>query len=194
MKPIHTETYRGLTIKLYYDHEPQNPRECDNLGVMFCKHGRLLLGDKDAAPPPNANVVRLPLCLYDHSGITIATKPFDCPWDSGQVGVIYCTYERIRREYDLNPGPIPGETIRRVFEILEQEVRTYDQFLRGEVYGFVVEDKDGEHLDSCWGFYQDERPDADDSCVLEEARESAAHHADKIEKTETETQIAECCP
>jgi hypothetical protein len=194
MNTIHTETYRGLTIKLYHDPDPESPREWDNLGVMFCKHRRYNLGDKNAAPPPNANVVRLPLYLYDHSGITISTRPFSCPWDSGQVGFIYCTHEKIRQEYDLNPGPIPHETIERVVAQLEQEVRTYDQFLRGKVYGFVVEDQDGESLDSMWGFYQNERPDADDSYVLMEARESAAHHADKIEKTETETQIAECCP
>lgn len=194
MNPIHTETYRGLTIKLYQDPNPESPREWSNLGTVWCKHGRYQLADKHAAPPPDTNAVRLPIYLYDHSGITISTKPFSCPWDSGQIGFIYCTYEQIRKEYDLNPGQIPGETIRRVFEILEQEVKTYDQFLRGDVYGFVVEDQDGEHLDSCWGFYQNERPDADDSYILREARESAEHHADKIEKTETETQIAECCP
>lgn len=194
MNPIHTEAYRGLTIKLYHDPDPESPREWSNLGTMWCKHRRYQLGDKDAAPPPNANVVRIPLYLYDHSGITMSTKPFSCPWDSGQVGIIYCTYERIRQEYDLNPGNIPGEPIRRVIEILEQEVRTYDQFLRGEVYGYVVEDRDGEHLDSCWGFYQNEAPDADDSYILKEARESADHHADEIEKIETETQMAECCP
>lgn len=193
MNPIHTEAYRGLTIKLYLDPDPESPREWSNLGTMWCKHRRYQLGDKDAAPPPKANVVLLPLYLYDHSGITMSTKPFSCPWDSGQVGVIYCTYERIRQEYDLNPGKIPGETIRRVIEILEQDVRTYDQFLRGAVYGYVVEDADGGHLDSCWGIYQDESPTADDSYVYKQAVESADHHADKIEKIETETQMAECC-
>ena len=28
----------------------------------------------------------LPLYLYDHSGITMNTTGFSCPWDSGQVG------------------------------------------------------------------------------------------------------------
>lgn len=194
MKPIHIETYQGMTINLYRDTDPPNPREWDNLGTMYCRHRRYKLGDSNAAPPPAANVVCLPLYLYDHSGITISTEPFSCPWDSGQVGVIYCTYEKIRQEYDLNPGEIPVETIKRVIDRMKQEVLTYDQFLRGEVYGYVVEDADGEHLDSRWGFYQNERPDADDSYVLMEARESAARHADKIEKTETETQMAECCP
>lgn len=134
------------------------------------------------------------LNLYDHSGITMSTSPFSCPWDSGQVGVIYCTYERIRQEYDLNPGEIPGETIKRVIEILEQEVKTYDQYLRGKVYGYEIKDADGEHLDSCWGFYQNESVTCDDSYVLKEAIAAAEREADRIETTETETQIAECCP
>ena len=35
--------------------------------------------------------VILPLYLYDHSGITMSTGPFSCPWDSGQVGWIYAS-------------------------------------------------------------------------------------------------------
>ena len=34
-------------------------------------------------------MVILPLYLYDHSGITMNTCGFSCPWDSGQVGWIY---------------------------------------------------------------------------------------------------------
>ena len=32
------------------------------------------------------NVVILPLYLHDHSGLTMNTSGFHCPWDSGQVG------------------------------------------------------------------------------------------------------------
>lgn len=37
--------------------------------------------------------------------------------------------------------------------IMDLEVKTFDQYLRGEIYGFIIETVDGEHLDSCWGFY-----------------------------------------
>ena len=40
--------------------------------------------------------VILPLYLYDHSGITISTRPFSCPWDSGQVGWIYASKDTFR--------------------------------------------------------------------------------------------------
>ncbi len=37
----------------------------------------------------------------------------------------------------------------RALKIAEAEVQTYDQYLRGEVYGYQI-DEDG---DSCWGYY-----------------------------------------
>jgi hypothetical protein len=40
-------------------------------------------------------------------------------------------------------------------EILISEVETYDQYLRGNVYGFILETNDGKHIDSCYGFYGD---------------------------------------
>ena len=40
----------------------------------------------------------LPLFLYDHSGITMSTGPFSCPWDSGQVGWIYAPKQKFIEE------------------------------------------------------------------------------------------------
>ena len=40
----------------------------------------------------------------------------------------------------------------KVREWLEGEIETFDQYIRGDVYGFIVEE-DGEEIDSCWGFY-----------------------------------------
>jgi len=48
------------------------------------------------------NAVILPVYMYDHSGITINTDGFSCPWDSGQVGVIFCTRERFLKETGYN--------------------------------------------------------------------------------------------
>ena len=40
----------------------------------------------------------LPLYLYDHSGLSMNTSGFSCPWDSGQVGWIYCNNEKALRQ------------------------------------------------------------------------------------------------
>lgn len=41
---------------------------------------------------------------------------------------------------------------KRAHDIAEAEVQTYDQFLRGEIFGYRI-DEDG---DSCWEFYSKE--------------------------------------
>ena len=163
---VHEEEYKGHTIKIFSDDHGESPREWDNLGTMVCFHGRYDLGDKhDFATPvelivfqDRKDVIYLPLYLYDHSGITMNTTGFSCPWDSGQVGIIYITYDQIRKEMVMPKGnkyrPIKNITknvYKYVIDRLRGEVKTYDDYLRGNVYGFSVE-KDGEDVDSCWGF------------------------------------------
>jgi hypothetical protein len=129
---------------------------------MVCFHRRYRLGDTHSFHAEDFNEemitditdkggVVLPLYLYDHSGITISTSPFSCPWDSGQVGFIYVTADSIRKEYSVKR--ISKKTRELATSCLEQEVKTYDEYLTGQVYGFIVEDEEGNYLDSCWGFY-----------------------------------------
>ena len=52
----------------------------------------------------------------------------------------------------------------RVKQYLINEVETYDQFLTGDVYGYIITelDEDEEYdIDSCWGFY------GEDNCMTE---------------------------
>lgn len=108
--------------------------------------------------------VILPLYLYDHSGITMKTSPFSCPWDSGQVGWIYLTREKALEEYGYKRFTKGCRA--KVEKYLKGEVAEYDSYISGEVYGYrLVEiDDDGEEtneLDSCWGFYGDVKHMAD---------------------------------
>lgn len=168
MEPIETIEKDGFTLKLYPDEDPESPRSYDNLGTMVCWHRRYHLGDingkkkygtaEDFTAWWQANGkggVILALYLYDHSGITMSTSPFSCPWDSGQVGYIYADETKIRQEYDLlDPSKkIHADVKKRVMGVLQAEVETYDQFLTGQVYGYVIADQAGEHVGSCWGFY-----------------------------------------
>lgn len=157
---IETFEVEGLTVKIFQDEDPESPRAWDNLGKMICFHRRYTLGDKHeltieeahkiAADP--ANIV-LPLYLIDHSGLSMRTRDFsDCDpgeWDSGQVGIIYADKDTIKKEY----GKVNAETCEQARKVLQAEVETFDQHLRGDVYGYVIEGEDGEHGDSCWGFY-----------------------------------------
>ena len=157
---IEQENCKGCEIKIVYDTDPINPvEEYDSFGKMICFHKRYILGHKHGhsiesfqafLKANEKDIVVLPLYLYDHSGITISTTPFNCQWDSGQVGFIYATKEQILKEYGVKR--ITSKIREKVEKLLITEVDTYDKYLTGEVYGFVIE-KNGEIEDSCYGFY-----------------------------------------
>ena len=105
----------------------------------------------------------LPLYLYDHSGITMNTTGFYCPWDSGQVGFIYVSVADVKKEWKWERmSQKRREFIER---ILEAEVKTYDQYLTGDVWGYEILDENDDQVDSCWGYYGEEY-------CMQEARES----------------------
>lgn len=115
----------------------------------------------------HANIIALPLYLYDHSGITMSTASFNDRWDSGQVGWIYTDKENIlsqRYKFRNSKGNLIKITKRNwkeaAYQILKKEVKMYDMYLQGEVYGIVIEEYDSDfedfdEIDSCWGFYDD---------------------------------------
>ena len=142
-------------VVIRQDTEAESPREWDNEGTMACWHSRYNLGDKQIERGEGVDedvpedVVRLPLYLYDHGGLTMSTSQFGCGWDSGQVGWIYATLE----------DPEDEQERARVTKCLIGEVEVYDMYLTGQVYGYTVykqtEDDPDEEVGSCWGFYGD---------------------------------------
>lgn len=148
----------GLTIKYIQDEYAENPREdMDNLCEMICFHSRYKLGDKHVyrleqleEMVKSKDYLSLPLFLYDHSGITMKTAPFPCLWDSGQVGYIIVSKEKIRKEYSVKR--VTNKVREKVYDLMRAEVSEYDGFISGQVYGYVIEDEDGNSLDSCWGY------------------------------------------
>lgn len=122
------------------------------------------------------NFVMLPVYLYDHSGITIKTAPFSCPWDSGQVGWVYVSREKILKEFSCKK--LTKKIREKTEKILNQEIAIYDAYLRGEVYGWEVVDPETEEtLDSCWGYIITSRED--ETYMENEARNSAKFHIDR---------------
>lgn len=165
---IDTQEYKGYTIKVYPDDNPINPRENDNLGTMVCFHRRYNLGDKHNLDSGDFNgwqeiynyirdelqgYIILPLYLYDHSGISMSTNrsyPYNDQWDAGQVGFIYISKADICREYSVKR--ISPQLKDRVTDYLISEIKAYDNYIQGNVYGYVIEDQEGNNFDSCWGY------------------------------------------
>ena len=110
--------------------------------------------DKWALLEKHAKIIYLPLYLFDHSGLSMSTGDFGDPWDSGQVGYIYASYEDAKsliRDgacYKSKKGDYVKVTERNWKEALcstmNDEVETYDLYLQGRVYGILTEKYDPE--------------------------------------------------
>lgn len=163
-----------IRVRVEPDRSAENPREAfDNLGTMVTWGRRYALGDPHDFVDPvdfadavtDRNAVILPVYVYDHSVVLVSTRSFlgrapHAEWDSGQVGYIYVTKARLRQEYSVRR--VTRAIRARAEAVLEAEVEQYSDYLRGAVYGYIVEavrdcptcgQEDAEILDSCWGFY-----------------------------------------
>jgi len=188
MDALKSFKHKGYTVEIHQDDDPQNPRtDMDNLGSMVAFHRDYTIGDKHtfkSADEVMAHIkatkaVWLPVYLFDHSGLTVRTTPFSCPWDSGQVGVIFAEREKVLKEYSKRA--LTRALRAKVEGVLRGEVETFDQMLTGEVYGYVVK-KDGKTEESCWGFYGDVKYCIDEAKGMAGglANEAAIKHAAKV--------------
>jgi len=162
------------------DNQFSNPRDGCNLGVMACWHKRRTLGDdrktrfaetpaKDWLEPWGTSAllpkeweaslpkgtISLPMFMFDHSGITIRTSSESFraqdpqKFDWGQLGVIVATPEAIMKWFKVLE--LTDEVLKKAYVVLELEVKLYDQYLRGEVWGYeFIGDDDVK--ESCWGY------------------------------------------
>jgi hypothetical protein len=109
----------------------------------------------------NKHCVILPLYVYEHGGITMSTGKFSCPWDSGQVGWIYCTLEKGRKEWPKDEDPLyETAIIEKITKHLQSEVEIYDHYIQGNCWQFQLQkhgSDEGEFIeeDSCGGFIGD---------------------------------------
>jgi len=156
----------GTVIKILHDDDPSSPREFENLGEILYTSTRCKLGDRFVTPDEIERIAKdkdnivLDVYAYIHSGIVLSTSEFSCPWDSGRCGIIYVPKAKVREEWKVKR--ITKKLMDTVLSGLKSEIDTYSKYLGGEMYGYVVENEAGEHVDSCFGFYS-----------IEEAEESA---------------------
>lgn len=183
------KTYK---IEIENDECSESPREWDNITTMVCFHKRYNLGDKhdvnfndynsweemeEAIKAEGDILMMKPLYLYDHSGITISTKPFGDRFDSGRVGLIYIS--------ELKFKALCGDievTQERLKEILEGEVETYDKYIRGEVYRYSIYEVEEcslghQHenlLDSCGGYYDEDEARSEAESIVKHYKDETA--------------------
>jgi len=147
-------------LEIVRDEGPASPLDDVRLGTIISWH-RDFMPEEDGRPwvPPSKwekehpDVIKLPLYLLDHSGYRVNTTGYNLVdpgrWDWGQIGWIYVTVEKARKEGYKGRG-----WRKKVESTLEAEVKIIDQYLSGEVWGWrTVENETGNVKDACYGYY-----------------------------------------
>jgi hypothetical protein len=122
--------------------------------------------------------------MYEHSGISLSLTnshyPFTDRWDAGQLGFILVDRQKALKEFGKKR--LTKQLKQKIRYIIEGEVETYNQYLAGDVYGFVIS-KNGQEIDSCWGFYGQE------DCLIEaktivdyEVEKTVLRHSQKVKQ------------
>lgn len=179
---VDSKTYaRGLVGKIVYDNSPQ-PYDGDTVcQIAYLKRSSYTLGteavskermDEIAEGIKDGSLVGLPIYAYVHGGATIrAGEPFSCQWDSGMSGFAYCTKDVAITECG---------SVEKALGVIRGEVEIFDAYLTGDVFGYVLEDEDGDTLESCWGYYGSDEHEY----MWSELDSQAAYHIKKIEEAE----------
>lgn len=181
---VESEVFGPFRIEVLYDEHAECPiREWDWPGMAMCldfgRYGSMKTKDEEKLNPneflerigavtEDGDLVEpkdwlvLPVYAYIHSGITISLGKFSCSWDSGCCG--YVAIDRTSEDFK-------DRTEEGLTEALKSMVETADKFLTGQVYMYrVVREVDGEHVDSCHGFFEDPE------YVLNEGKDSAKYY------------------
>jgi len=81
---------------------------------------------------------------YIHSGVSLALSQegsfVDREWDVSQLGLVFVS----KKEW---------KTREKAREAARGLIKTWNMYLSGEVYGYLIENTFGEESGGCWGFY-----------------------------------------
>lgn len=160
------------TVKIIQHPNPESPRTWDcNIGKIYLNpnaNRSLNFGDEvtvnqNPASPDWKGYIALPLYIYDHGIAQLSVDPlrpypFNCQWDSAQIGIYAVSYEKLQEVYE--DWENTEEWRKRVKDFLAEEIKELNQWLRGDVWGYEIEhmgdpfhEDDENYEDSCWGFF-----------------------------------------
>ncbi len=154
-----TINYKGFEIKVIQDDDAQSPDDWgnDDAFVVY-DHRRFFVERKGFNPDEIFEALQqqkkifdgywfFPLYAYIHSGVALSlgrdSYPFTCNWDTSFKGFVLVKKEK---------GTWKRDKARTRAESI---ISGWNEYLSGNVWGFNIEDKDGENIDSCFGFYGD---------------------------------------
>jgi hypothetical protein len=169
-KPVETFTMEEILVQIFIDEHASNPEDSADAPIYLMHFHRELevcpeemkdkrsradirewLRERAAEPEGEKTWSIWPLASYIHGGVVLAlmgserasTFP-DQQWDVSRCGWILIP----RKEWAEYSGIPEAEVDWR--KLAEAHVAEWNQYLSGDVYGYVV---DGDMSESCWGFY-----------------------------------------
>jgi len=211
---MHKEVYRGCRIRVEVDEGTPDPLEDDNLGTIVTWHPRYLMGHvangrpvgrrrTPAIPPPHDGAwgspedfrewyatragrgICLPVYMYDHGDVVLRLRPFDCPWDSRQLGYVFATERQLRHEHPEETGPWPRgadppqAVVDWATRLLEAELAKYDAWGNGRCAFVATVGPGGEEIDACGGYIMSDDEDWDSGYHIDEARRAVDYWWDE---------------
>jgi len=158
MSAIETISYaNGITCKFYHDEDCESPVIDDEAVKVVILHRRYGNPASDVGGTPDEVLGWIKanrkewyvtnLFMYEHSGVVLRAgeaNPFGDPWDSGQVGIVAIK----KSEFGKGKGERNSTRLQYCKDIAEE----YGMWMNGDTYEYVIEDEDGNVLDSCSGF------------------------------------------
>ena len=165
-----TKEYNGYTINIVYDWECfDSPRDWDNLGTIYSNHRNFnpdgheideIIDEctGDLTDWFLKNHIWLKIHGYSHTGMTISTTdgyPYNDRFDGGVFGIIAVDKKKAANEFGYKI--CTKKVVQKAEDRLENEVKILDQYMNGECFGYEVVDKDGDVVESCWGFIGEQK-------------------------------------
>ena len=156
---------RGNFFKFFYDEDSESPRSCDNVATILTwerdydspdennntfeefaeKHGVDVSKKWDLDSVMDAmreeGYYVVPVYALHHSVSHYSTHDFHDPWDSGVAGIAFC-----KKQKGL---PDDDDYLRT---IIDQEIKEYDAWVNGEIYGVARLDKTADIVDETTGW------------------------------------------
>jgi len=183
---VHEEVYKNCTIKIIPDSDNGGPDEWQDEG-MFLVHYHTnfqverndIVTKEELGQLFHDEVKTIDVMkeyhifftkAYIHSGVSLALiesgKVYpDEQWDVSRCGAVLVSKKETRLR-------------KSAYKLASGLIETWNDYLSGNIYGYVTENKNGDIIESIWGFYGD----YEKSDVLSEARSSIDFHVEKVTK------------
>lgn len=200
VETIESEEHEGWKVEIFQDWDAQSPASWDTLGELVAFDrlwrdyrfaSRVSNSTEDEAVNRGGAALLKRWLLFCENEIAVTFR-FD-EYGSGQARIYSSDYEgsnpsgfivtNHKRVSELCGDDPTYHTVEWIEQALEEELGEWDKYVQGDVYGYVVEGPDGDHYDSCWGFYGFEYACQEARQQLEWAIQHEKEELKKIERS-----------